>query len=182
MAIDILQTSRWKRARNSAPTAVESSLATTLVGPTAPTQLCTIEAYRGARIRFYSNGADNETATVTLYDVNQDTDGGWQMQSLGSVALTFGTSVAVAVPNIAADPGMSGTKRWADTCVWSVSTYGTAMLTRVGGNIAAFSPADNTIAELMVSDFGASQGIALVVTTFGLTAGSALMPIIKLEV
>lgn len=182
MAVDILQTTRWRKARNTAPTAVESALATTLVGPTAPTQLCFVEGFRGGRIRFYCNGANNETATVTLYDVNQDTDTGWQMEAIGSVALTFGTSVAVAVPNIAADPGMSGTKRWADTAVWSVVTFGTAMLTRVGGNIAAFSPADNSIAELMVSDFGAAQAIALVVTTYGLTAGSALMPIIKLEV
>lgn len=175
-----LKTTRWQRGRDSAPTAVESTLATT-VGA-APTQLKVIEGYRGGCIRFFSNGADNETATVTIYNVNQDASNGWQVESLGSVALTFGTSTGV-LGTIARDGDiMTGTMRWADTCVWTASTYGTAMLTRVGGNIAAFSPADNTIAELMVSDFGSPMGIAMVVTTFGLTAARALMPVIRLEV
>lgn len=181
MATDILQTTRWKRARNTAPTAVESSLATTVL--VAPTQLCFIEAFRGGCIRIYSNGADNETFTFTLYACTQDYANGWQTQSLGSVAGTLGSSTAIA--GTCADDNSfttTATKRWADTMVWTVSVYGTAMLTRVGGNIAAFSPADNTIAELMVSDFGSPMAIAIVFTTFGLTALSSIMPVIKLEV
>lgn len=168
------------RARGSAPTAVESALATT-VG-TMPSQAISIEGWRGGRIRVYSNGADGETFTLTLYDVNQDVAGGWQTQSLGTLAFTLGTSTAIAGTLPVIDTSITGTKRWADTLVWTATTYGTAMLTRVGGNIAAFNPADNTIAELLVSDFGGPSHIALVATTYGLTAGSAIMPVIKTEV
>lgn len=178
MAVE-LKTIPWKRARVSPATAVESALATTVA--TRPAQFIPIESYRGGRIRFYSNGANNETATVTLYEVNEDTDRGWQMQSLGTIDITLGTSTAIA-GTIANDLNMSGTKRWADTAAWTATTYGAAMLTRVGGNINVFSPADDTIAELLVSDFGSPMGIALMVTTYGLTATSSLMPVIRLEV
>jgi hypothetical protein len=174
-----LKTTQWKRGRVSAATAVESALATTVA--TKPSQFIPLESWRGGCIRVYSNGADNETATITLYSVSEDTDNGWQMQSLGTIAITLGTSTAI-LNTIAADPNMTGTKRWADTMTWTATTYGTAMLTRVGGNIAAFSPADNTIAELLVSDFGSPMGIAMMVTTYSLTATSALMPVLRLEV
>jgi hypothetical protein len=114
-----LKTTPWMRGRVSAATAVESALATTVA--TEPAQFIPLESFRGGRIRFFSNGANDETATVTLYDVNQDHLGGWQTQSLGSLAITLGTSVAV-LGTAADDPLMTGTKRWADTAVWSVTT------------------------------------------------------------
>jgi hypothetical protein len=184
MTQDTLRTSRWIRGRRSAPTAVESALATTIAGG-EPSAYRQVEGWRGGIIRAYSNGLNDETFTLTLYAIHKaqrfDSNSNYQAQSLGTIACTLGTSTAVA-GTIANDANMTGTKRWADTMVWTATTYGTAMLTRIGGNIAAFSPADNTIAELMVSDFGACEGIALVCTTYGLTATSALMPIIKLEV
>lgn len=174
-----LKTTRWRRARVAAPTAVESALATTVAAQ--PSAFFALEGWRGGRIRFYSNGANDETFTATLYDVNQDMDGGWQTQSLGTIACTVGSSAAVP-GTIGYDLNLTGNKLWVDTMVWTATTYGTAMLTRVGGNIAAFNPANNTIAELLVSDFGAAQGIAIVITTFGLTAARFAMPIIKVEV
>lgn len=180
--VNLLATTPFKSLRPTAPTAVESALATTIA--TRPSQAISVEGWRGARISFISNGANDETTTFTLYALDPfvDLDGspgnkGWRCQSLGTLALTLGTSTAVAgtIEGNAA-------YRWADTITWSASTYGTALLTYVGGNAAAFSPADNTIAEFLISDFGNWSHIALVATTYGLTATSKIYPVGKLDV
>lgn len=184
-----LRTSRWLMARKSVVTAVESGLATTIAGPQPPSQFISIEGWRGGRIRFIANGTDGDTSIITIYDVNQDSEDGWQAQSLGTVTITLGTLAVVAGTiggQVSQSLGTVKTTVWCDTAVWSATNYGTAMLARVSGNIAAFSPADNTIAELLVSDFGAAQGIALLCTTYSLTNTASntegIMPVLKLEV
>ncbi len=180
-----LKTTEFKRFRRSAPTAVESSLTTTTV-LAFPASAIPVEGYRGARIQFITNGADNETATWTLYGIDahknaledEATGYGYFVKSLGTLAVTFGTAVGLS-NSVGLVPA---TYRYADTCVWSVTTYGTARLVYCGGNAAAFSPADNTIAEFLISDFGNSTHIALVCTTYGATAGSVVDALIKLDV
>lgn len=181
--VDILKTTEFKQFRDNPPTAVESALTTTTV-LILPTQAICIEGFRGGRFQFISNGANDETATWTLYAIdahknalNSDGSEGYFVKSLGTLAITLGT--AVGLSNVAGIVPI--TYRYADTCVWTATTYGTARLTYVGGNAAAFSPADNTIAEFLISDFGNSTHLAFVCTTFGLAANSVAQVIGKLD-
>lgn len=182
--MDLLRTTEFMYARADPPTAVESALTTTTV-LARPSAAMTVEGYRGARMQFITNGANDETATWTLYSIDRHKDAkamteasGYFVKSLGTLAVTFGTAVGVS-NTVGLVPI---TYRYADTCVWTASTYGTARLTYVGGNAAAFSPADNTIAEFLISDFGNCTDIALVCTTYGATAGSVVQALIKLDV
>lgn len=182
--VDILKSTEFKPARATAPTAVESTLATTF--QTLPASAFQVTGFRGGRIQFFTTGLDNETATATIYalDPHKGSDpsvggaqnSGWYCIDLGSVALTFSTAVGVLGTFV---PVAS---RYADTIVWTPSTYGTARLVYVGGNIAAVSPVNNTIGELLVSDFGGSSHIAVVFTTYGLTAGNSINALVKLDV
>ena len=173
------------RMRQTAPTAVESALATTVAA--LPSQAISVEGMRGGRIIFYSNGADNETAVATLYAIDQihpneraelggdPTIGGFRCESMGTITITLGGSLGIvgtAVPVA---------HRYADTLVWAPTAFGTALLTYVGGNVGTPVVAADTIAEILVSDFGNAQYIAVVFTTYTLTAGRAINAIVKVD-
>lgn len=170
------------RPGRSAATAVETALGQVLA--TKPvSQTFGISSMRGCRVQVYSNGADNETATATVYALDQIgsgengtpgfANGGYFAISLGTLAITLGTKVGTA------DSFIGTNMRFADTMTWSPTTYGTARLAYCGGNIAAFSPANDTVAELLMSDIGGSSDIAFVWTTYGLTTASSIWPLIS---
>lgn len=182
-----LATAPWVAARKSVTTAVESALATTVAS--LPSSAIKCEGWRGFRAAFISNGANDETATFTLYGIDpfNSEEGergniGFRAQSLGTLAITLGTSTAVVNTALPLDSGINSTWRWADAVVWTPTTYGTAVLTYLGGNAAAFSPADNTIAEFLMSDVGNFAHLALVCTTYGVTASSKIVPLVKFDV
>ena len=189
-----LATSAWVLARKGASvtTAVESALATTVAA--IPVSAVPCAGWRGFRMAFLSNGANDETATITVYgidpftNVDEEYAVGYRTQSLGTLALTFGTSTLVAgtIYDVTAHTSLplalNASYRWADTVVWTASTYGTALLTYVSGNAAAFSPADNTIGEFLCSDFGNFAYLAFVCTTYGLSATKQLIPLVKFDV
>ena len=134
------------------------------------------------RIRFITNGADNETATVTFYGIDpQEKDinaspRAYYATNLGNITLTFGTEVGVA------NTMVPQTMRYADTpLTWTAETFGTGILTYVGGNVADVEVANN-IGELMMSDVGNFAGMTWRVTTYGLTEGSSINLVCKLDV
>lgn len=174
MTLDWLKTRDFFRARKSEPTAVESGLSRFVSAQ--PSQAISVEGYRGARMRFVSNGANNETGTWTMYAIDQQQNGGWHVESLGTLAITLGTATGVSPGT-----GIPVTERFADTLTWTPTTWGSAMLTYVGGNAAAYSPADNTIAEFLISDFGNCSHVAFLITTYGLAAGSTANVLMKLD-
>lgn len=180
---DALATTPLLSLRKTAVSAVESALATTVA--TLPSQAIAVEGWRGMRVSFLSNGVNDETAVFTLYGIdpfeNSVNPTGYRCQSLGTITITVGTSAQVA-GTVLADKSVNNTYTWCDTVVWSASTYGTAALTYVGGNAAAFSPADNTIGEFLHSDLSNFAYIALVCTTYGHTAGRKIIPVGKFDV
>lgn len=182
-----LATTPWVAARKSVPSAVETELATTVAS--LPSSAIAVEGWRGIRAAFISNGANDESAVFTLYGIDPFGDqevvqgtSGYRCQSLGTITVTLGTSTAVANTALPLSSGINNTWRWADTVVWAATTYGSAVLTYIGGNAGAFSPADNTIGELLFSDVGNFAYIALVCTTYSLTSGSKIVPLIKSDV
>ena len=178
-----LATTPLKSLRTTAISAVETGLATTVA--TLPSQAVPTEGWRGMRLAFLTNGADGETAVLTLYGIdpfeNSATPTGYRCQSLGTLAIVVGTSARVA-GTVLSNSNLNNTYTWADAITWTATTYGTAALTYIGGNAAAFSPADNTIAEFLHSDLSNFAFIALVCTTYGATAGSKIIPVAKFDV
>lgn len=174
----LLRTTEWKLAREPAPTAQETALAVYV--STLPASAFKVEGFRGVRIRFICNdGANNNgTATATIYAIDGcrnsyvNQTNGYTVDSLGTVAITFSNNSAMA--------GIDGTYIdksffFADTLgAWAPTTPGTARLTFVGGNAASYSgTADTNAAELLYSDLGAIQYLAIVFTTYSLTAAAS---------
>jgi hypothetical protein len=172
------RTTRWRRTRLTPPTAVETTItADSVVILDKPTDTVVIEGWRGGRFRVYSNGADDETATITFYAVEPfENENGYMVSNIGTLAITLGTEVGVAgaqaLPN----------HRFADTMTWTSSTFFTALQVYVGGNVADVDPAANAISDLMVSDFGGIHGLAWKVTTYGLTAARFIDVLAKFDV
>jgi hypothetical protein len=168
-----LDTTPFNKMRQADATAVESALVTTRT--TLPSTAAAVSGYRGGRFSVYSNGANNETATFTIYAVDPIGMGGYRCESLGTLAVTLGNStMVVGAP-------LDASYRWADTLAWTPNTYGTALLTYVGGNAATPAATADTIAEFLWSDFGSVSHIAFVVTTYGLTATSKINVMGKLD-
>ena len=189
MSVIEFKTTPFNPLRAAPPTAVETALTANLttgggvIVLAAPTDMLEVEGTRGARMQFVSNGANNETMTWALYGIDRyrlgptvDAPDSWHIVPLGGLAITLGTKTWVA-----GSLQYATSYLFADTCVWTASTYGTARLTYCGGNAAAFSPADNTIAEFLISDFGNCSHIAMLATTYGLTATSAANVLVKLD-
>ncbi len=188
---DQIGSTPWFPARSvtALPSAVESALAATVA--TLPASAVPIDGWRGARLTFVSNGLNDETATATVYGIDRffnnqdDTSAGFRVESLGTLDITLSTVTAVLntvlpASQTAALP-FNTTWRYPDTMVWTSSTFGTYRLTNLGAQAAAFSPTLNaTIAEFNISDLGGFSHIAVVITTYGLTATSKVMPLLKL--
>ncbi len=180
----LIAASPWYVLNKTAITAVEAALATTVVS--LPDNAISVEGQRGFRLTALCNGADDETATVTLYGVdafdNSNSPNGYRCQSIGSIALTFGTTVYTAgtvAPHQLVPLGK--TYRYIDTAVFTATTFGTYRVTNLGAPAgAAFSPADNTIAEFNISDVSGHHFIVPRVTTYGLTATSKIYFLIQM--
>lgn len=117
--------------------------------------------------------ADNDPATLKIYGaipapgegLNRSKDGGAEherIRLLATLVCTFGNKtedvwIGGAPERGGADIGV----RWADTMALTLEAYGTALLdTAYGAAPAVFSPADDTVAELLLPQL---PGLAAVV-------------------
>lgn len=112
-------------------------------------------AARGVRLRFYSDAAEDATATYRLYILQgvvtgpDDRPADFLIDLLGSGTLTVGAATG------SAGGVVTDSFRFADTLTWAKSAAGTAIFDAVqAADAQAHSPADDSIAFLHVPDVG----------------------------
>jgi hypothetical protein len=121
-----------------------------------------------ARLNFFGNGADNDTFTAHLwaYEYTDRAMAGTEvlLHYLGNAACTLGAKVGLA-----GSPGVVNTERFADTITW---TPGSESSTPKGplakweaalneGASAVYSPANDTVAELVLPCLGRTHGCVI---------------------
>lgn len=118
-----------------------------------------ISGFLSARLRFIGTGADNSTYDYRLWAAHAALSGEIFVDFLGSGTATLGTTLGSTHPDSLVSPGvLRGGERLADTLSFTAATDATtpkgpfaAQQTGFGqGTAQAYSPADNTAAQLIL--------------------------------
>jgi len=120
------------------------------------------EAGRGVRLRFYSDGAENATASYRIYAMNGvvNTPNGqpveFVLNLLGSGTLTIGATTGVDGAIV------DDAYRWVDTATWTKEAAATAMFDAMNAPDAqAYSPAGDAIAFLQIPDLAGAPWLVI---------------------
>lgn len=159
MTYQQFMTSGWQRWQLT-PTSTQT--APTAISATEPTGMIKTIGWRSIRIRVIGD-TDADNAEVELYRV--DLIGNIHASNLLYQSALFidsntwtvgdGTLKGVAGNNVLLD-----TEFLADTVdAPTITTWGQVLLNHVNATVGRFSPADNTFAELAISDLGNAHGI-----------------------
>ena len=140
-----------------------------------PSNLINLNGFRGGSFMFIGD-TNNETIQFVFFAIEVDhTEVGipiipvagrpittYKATEIGTADMVIGTATG------AANTLASATELFADTITsWTLTAYGTDLLTKVAGTVEEHSPADNTKAELMFSDFGNIHGLVVAIEDAG---------------
>lgn len=129
---------------------------------------------KGARIRICCADDEDTEIAVDVYAVSRATGAAgneldeFTLTPLGTLTATLGASTFAGTA--ALESAVRTGELVADTMVWAGGAYATAIVNAGGAAIAAYSPADDTEAELIIPDALNAWGLLLVSDTAGTIA------------
>ena len=152
--------SPFKNVRSSNATVDEA--APTLYSASAPSNMLAIPVEKRIRIQFYGTTAADKTAKCALYVVypeshpsdSTQTPTAYISQLLGLADYILGTTAGAATTTTIVDSD----EYFADTITWTDGMCLQLEQHRSTG-VVEYTPADNTVAELVFNDLGGAMGI-----------------------
>lgn len=155
------QTTYWYSGGNGA---ISTATANTLkVNPPVIVSATEPSDFRGYVIRFLGS-TNNEVLNYRVYSLPKHDNDLFSAMLLCNGTATVGTSVPGGTPQYANSIGTQITMNYCDTMTITVSAYATALqnMQDISNGINVHSPADNTVAELLIPDcFGANILVAM---------------------
>lgn len=155
------QTTYWYSGANGSISTATANLLTVnpqiIVSTTEPSD------FRGYVIRLLGS-ANNEVLNYRVYSIPKHDNGLFSGMLLCNGTATVGTGAPGGTPQFNNAAGTEITMNYCDTITTTVSAYATALqnMQDITNGINYHSPADNTVAELLIPDcFGANILVAM---------------------